>query len=211
MLTYFTRPSSPLMIHPPSFRANSQSIAGHLLCASHVVLYCAASSSASARKITSRESGTRFSASIMTARANTAIPPLKSMAPRPKTLPSRTIPANGSTLHFSRSTPTTSACAARRIGLRLPSPFNRAKSAAFPASGVGTISVWKPSAENFGPRKSAIRCSCPGGLLVSMRIRSASSWAVGSTPGCAGALAGWKSPRPDVPERKTSRTAAANR
>ena len=47
------------------------------------VLYCAPSSSASARKITSRASGTLFSASIMTARANTAMPPLKSMAPRP--------------------------------------------------------------------------------------------------------------------------------
>ena len=38
MLTYCTRPSRPLMIQPPSFSANSQSILGQWLAASHGVL-----------------------------------------------------------------------------------------------------------------------------------------------------------------------------
>ena len=46
--------------------------------------------------MTSRASGILRSASIITARANTAMPPLKSIAPRPNTWPSFTSPANGS-------------------------------------------------------------------------------------------------------------------
>src|SRR5580704_17819653 len=81
-LTYRTWPFGFVMIQPPSFRANSQSILSHCDCASHVVLYVALSSSDSTRKITSRFSGTLFLAKLITACANTAIPPLKSMAPR---------------------------------------------------------------------------------------------------------------------------------
>ena len=83
MLTYCTFRSSPAMIQPPSFSANSASICAQWVCASHDVLYCAASSSASTTKMTSRASGTLRSANCMTARAKTAMPPLKSMAPRP--------------------------------------------------------------------------------------------------------------------------------
>ncbi len=38
MLTYCTAPSSPLMIQPPSFSANSHSMSGQCSPASHVVL-----------------------------------------------------------------------------------------------------------------------------------------------------------------------------
>ena len=58
MLTYRTLPSGLSMIQPPSFSANSQSILSQCCSANQEVLYCAPSSSASTRKMTSRFSGT---------------------------------------------------------------------------------------------------------------------------------------------------------
>ena len=147
----------------------------------------APSSSASAMKITSRDNGTPFSARRSAAMANTASPPLKSIAPRPYTWPSLITPANGSSDHFSRSTPTTSACAASNSGRLLPSPLSRAMKCTFPESGVGMISTEKPAALNRTASKSASACVLPGGLLVFTRMSSLSSAAVGSTvaAGCA--------------------------
>src|SRR5580658_6407398 len=178
-LMYRTLPSGRFMIHPPSLRANSQSISAQCDCASQVVLNGALSSSASTMKITSRLSGTFSRARRITASANTAMPPLKSIAPRPQTYPSLTRPAKGSTVHCSRSTPTTSACAAIRTGFRLPSPFSLAIRWALPACGVGKIDTWNPSGLNFPAINSSSAASLPGGLLVSTRINSESNSAVG--------------------------------
>jgi hypothetical protein len=52
-------------------------------------------------------------------------------------------PAKGSIEHFSRSTPTTSACAASRIGFLLR---RRAMECAFPGSGVWMMSTSNPAA-----------------------------------------------------------------
>src|SRR3954470_14790529 len=72
MLTYRTLPSGFFMIHPPSFRANSQSIFSQLDWESVVVLYLPPSSSASDKKMTSRFRGTLLRARRITASANTA-------------------------------------------------------------------------------------------------------------------------------------------
>src|SRR5262245_54368650 len=95
------------------------------------------------------------------------------------------MPPNGSTVHFSFSTPTTSAWDARRTGRRLPSPRSRAIRCDFPATGVGTMTVSNPRGRSFAASRSSIWASCPGGLLVSSRMSSWSKAAVGLRLDCA--------------------------
>src|SRR5260370_38428380 len=66
MHTYLNEPSSFWRIQPPSLSENSQSILSQCDCASQRALYLPPSSSASARKITSRASGTLFFRNILT-------------------------------------------------------------------------------------------------------------------------------------------------
>ncbi len=101
------------------------------------------------------------------ATVNAASPPLKSMAPRPKMSPPRTRPANGSTVHRSGSTPTTSSWPASSSGLAVGfAARRRAMKCALPGVGVGMISVSNPSGRSRACSSSAICCSLPGGFDV---------------------------------------------
>ena len=155
------------MIHPPSFR-RTRSPSPATRSARAMPCCCAASSSASARR-TRLASGPVFGEHHDRAREHRHPALEVDGAASDDFAVARFRKGSRST---SRSTPTTSACAAGGVacGCRLPS----IERSSLPASGVGTISVWKPSAGT-----SAREIGNPlfrRGLLVSMRIRSASSW-----------------------------------
>src|SRR3984893_311951 len=138
------------------------------------------SSSAVARKMTSRfkRALERFRA-MNAARLATSIL-LSSMEPRPYKKPSFITAANGSTVHFDRSTPTTSMCATNNNafdGSAIAELRRRATRALRPGA-RSSISDWMPSFSRTCARYFAVACSFPGGFVVLVRIRSISQpWA----------------------------------
>ena len=127
-------------------------------------------------------------ASRIAATVNAASPPLKSIAPRPYRRSPWITPANGSTVHSARSTPTTSSWPASSSGLRPSGAVagRRAIRCALPAVGVGTISTWKPSGSRRVRSNSATSASLPGGLEVLIRTRSWRSVTTSLLWACAG-------------------------
>src|SRR5882724_5605803 len=134
------------------------------------------SSSAVARKMTSRfrrrlarfkaTNAARFAASI----------PLSSMAPRPYRYPSLITPPNGSTVHLDLSTATTSMCATKSSALAgLATAALRSLATTALRPGVSSrISAVIPSFSSIPAIYFAATCSFPGGFVVLTRIRSAS-------------------------------------
>ena len=134
------------------------------------------SSSAVARKITSRvkRGFARFSA--MNAAKFAASIPLSSIAPRPYRYPSLIAAANGSTVHFDLSTATTSMCATSSSafeGSAIAVLRSRATTALRPGV-MSRISGVIPSFSKTPAMYFAAVCSFPGGFVVLIRIRSAS-------------------------------------
>ena len=162
---------------PPSLIANPAANLSQCLAISIRMLASPpVSSSAVARKITSRFRWAieRFN-SMNTARLAASIP-LSSMAPRPYMYPSFITPANGSTLHRDLSTGTVSKCATSKSALEdsaIADLCNRATTALRP--GVkSSSSALIPSFARTPATYIAAICSFPGGFVVLILMRSVS-------------------------------------
>ncbi len=192
--TYFL-PFDMMRVRPPSLSAYSARMAsGWCLSSQPMPKSPPASSSALATKITSRESvapaRTRRCSAFIACRLAMSMP-LSSIAPRPVSTPSVMTAAKGSTVHWSRCTPTTSMWPMRMTGDLAAAPVRpriRATTAPRPGADSNTCDSM-PSALNSESRNRADASSLPGGLVVLMRI-SACSCCVASRRIASSAWAG---------------------
>src|SRR5579859_1015509 len=134
------------------------------------------SSSAVARKITSRFRWMFERFKAMNAARLAVNIPLSSMEPRPYRKPSLITAPKGSTDHLDLSTPTTSMCATNstaRDGSGMAALRRRATNALRPGE-RSKNSDGIPSLVRMPAMYLAAACSLPGGFVVSMRMRPAS-------------------------------------
>src|SRR3954463_353180 len=111
---------------------------------------------------------------------------LSSSVPRPQRKPSRTSPPNGATLQPGPAGTTSMWCSSRTARPPLAGEARRAQRLARPS---GVLTTWEamPSLRNRPARKSAARCSLPGGFEVSMRTYC---WSQPAASDSAGGAAG---------------------
>src|SRR5438552_6049741 len=163
---------------PPSLTRNSASRTSSGWCSTNhpAPTPCPTSSSAVARKTTSRFSGTpaRFSTTSV---ISSAIPsPFMSWAPRPQMYPSWISPPKGSTDQYSGDASTTSMWLSRMMGRALPSPRRRAYRFALPGAGSNTCASM-PSRASTAANQTAARRSGPGRLVMTISRYCDNNWA----------------------------------
>src|SRR5437870_5558058 len=176
---------------PPSFKRNSASCtsSGWFSTNQPAPTPPPISSSAVARKITSRLSGTQARLSVSSVMSCAIASPFISSAPRPQTYPSCTTPENGSTVQYSGVASTTSIWLSRMRGRALPSPFRRAYRFALPARGSNTWASM-PSRASTAFSQCAVWSSLPGGLVV-LIATYCDSRAAASRPTARPTARGW--------------------
>jgi hypothetical protein len=138
------RPSPRASSQPPSVSTAPASTLSQCWVASQVPLYGRASSSQSDTTTMSRSNRAPSETCRNSAAIAAAFAPFMSIAPRPYRKPSRICARNGSPVHRSRSTETTSECPRYSSGAAFPAPGTRAMQCTLSALGVSMISVETP-------------------------------------------------------------------